>query len=574
VNILDKVFPALRHKAEVETRLFEITLMLTVIIPVFYTIYGFFYGYDWPVQLIYGSAAVIYASFYLLYLKWSTKRWLLISYYVTEFFLLALAWFPSGGTLGAVTNIFVLIFISGLLVLRVMDFRKVIVLALAIFLGFSSYEYLNPEISARYTDYSSWILDITVSNTVMLLVLALTLYFYKTEYAKDRSKLQKLNQTLKDEKLRAEASDKAKAVFLSSVSHEIRTPLNGIMGNLELLQTTGLNEEQAQLVKDLSYSGDVLNGLISDLLDISLINESGILIQKSRMNLKEVITNVIQFFIPKVALKEGNVSIHFNHDERIPAFVNGDMIRTRQVLINLINNAVKFTEEGSINVQTELINLSENQVDIRVSVNDTGIGIPDEMQSAVFDTFQRTPNLGKNGMGLGLSICKKVIEAMNGRIGLKNTSQAGSSFFFEVPYEPIQEYSEFLDTSLVEKSYSKISVLIAEDQEMNQLVIAKMLKNIGVEHITVVSDGERAVEKALSEHYDFVLMDLRMPKKDGVQAAIEILELSNTPPVILAITANATQSEMENCLSAGMKGFITKPLNLETLQSSIDKHLV
>lgn len=574
MNFKKTFFPAFAEKAPVETKLFEITLLLSNVILYFWTIFGFFFGYEWPTQFVYLSAAVIYTAFYMAYLKWSVNQSLVIAYYFAALGLLALAWLPSGGILGAISNMFVLVFVSALLVLSLKGFKKVVYASILLFIGFTVFEISNPGVAAAYLDHKKWLIDVTVSQLVMLLILAVTLFFYKKEYAKDRESLKSSNKFLAQEKVKAEASEKVKGAFLSSVSHEIRTPLNGILGNLELLQSTNLNDEQQQFVKDLNHSSDMLHGLISDLLDVAMIDETGILLQENHIDLQQIITNVVQFFIPKVALKTSNVSIHFKHDATIPKNLLGDMTRTRQVLINLINNAVKFTDEGSVVITSKLVRLSDENALVRVIVKDTGSGVPLDMRQTIFDSFQRTTNLGVNGMGLGLSVCKKVIDTMGGEIGLKETSENGSEFYFEVPFK-LNLFSKHGTSSGNTNRYSKLSVLIAEDQQVNQLVVRKMLKNLGVKNITMVEDGQRAVEQALIGNYDFILMDLRMPKKDGIQAALEILDLLKShPPVILALTANATYLEMENCLDAGMKDFITKPLTMEVLESSINKFMI
>jgi len=577
VKLSGLLFPAFKNNHPVETKLFEITLVVTIAMMYFLTFFGFYFGYLWPSLTVYSAACILYTSFYLVYLKYSISRPLIISYYTTAFVLITLAWLPSGGLMGSIITILVLLFISGLLVLRLVDFKKFIIVSFTIVIGFTIYEVINPNAAARFDDYQAWMIHTAVYNIIMLVVLGFTLLFYKKEYKRDREKLTESNYYLEKEKIKAEAADKAKAKFLTHISHEVRTPLNGILGNLEILQNTNLDEEQLQIIKDLNHSSDMLHGLISDLLDVAMIDESGMLMQETEVDLQNVITGVVQFFIPKVAMKAHNVSINFKHDQRIPNNLTGDLTRIRQVLINLVNNAVKFTEQGAVTVRTELLAIHEHMVEVKVSISDTGVGVSEDLLETIFDTFQRTVNAEANGMGLGLSVCKKIIDAMGGEIGVENTSSEGSTFYFKVPFQ-------WKGNSALSKSrhlkgranpYSSLAVLVAEDQEINQVVIKKMLHNLGITDISIAEDGQRVVEMALSRSYDFILMDLRMPRKNGIQATMEILDLLKShPPIILALTANATKFEMDSCFNVGMKDFISKPISLEVLRSSIGKHVI
>jgi len=573
---LKKFIPSLGTNVPIEVKLFEVTLILTILILYFWLVFGFFSGYENAIMVIYLGGAITYTGFYIAHKRWAVFRMMTVGYYSLLYLLLGLAWLPSGGVMGSIHNMFALIFLSGLLILKPKEFRLFIVVSLTMVLGFTVFEIVNPDAARPYTDERQWMIDIAVSNALMLSVLSFTLFFYKKEYERDRERLKASNISLSREKLRAESADRIKTSFLTNISHEIRTPLNGVLGNLDLLKRTKLSPEQALLLKDMSHCSDILHGLISDLLDITMIEEEGMVLQEDRIDLHMVVSNVIQFFIPKVALKTGNVSINYHSDKRIPKYLRGDLTRVRQVLINLVNNAVKFTDEGEINIRSVLLSKTSRQAEIKISVADTGMGIPEAQRAHIFNRFHRDDNNPSlEGIGLGLSVCKKVVEAIGGEIGLEKSAEKGSCFYFILPFKI--EGSKWDDPEIEEPTinkYSHLNVLVAEDQQVNQLVTRKMLRTLGVSNVEIAENGKKVVEMAALKAYDFILMDVRMPIMSGIEATREILKsASSRPPVIVAVTANVTKHEMQDCFEAGMRDFISKPFSLEVLRSSFEKFL-
>lgn len=569
---LKNLVPSLGSHLPIETRLFEITLVLTVVLLYFWSVFGFFFGYEWPVMSIYVGGAIIYTGFYIAFKRWSIVRMVAIGYYSLIYVMLAIAWLPSGGVMGAIHNMFVLVFLSGLLILRPRDFRLFIFFALLLVVGFTAYELSNPDAAAKYTDRLSWMIDLSVSNIVMLLVLSFTIFYYKKAYESDREKLKAANLSLQEEKRKVESADRIKTTFFNSISHEIRTPLNGIVGNLDFLRRTPLTEEQMQLVTDIGHSSDVLHGLISDILDITMMDEEGMVLQEDQIDLHHVVSNVVQFFIPKAAQKSGHVLVEYHPDERIPRHIMGDLTRIRQVLINLVNNAVKFTDEGKVVIRSELLSSTGKEAMIKIAVADTGRGIPVDQQPYIFNRFERNDSDHLSGIGLGLSVCKKIVEAIGGEIGLEWSSEEGTCFYFVLPFR-IQEPDpqEGVPPSPTQ-DFKKLRVLVAEDQQINQMVARKMLSNLGIQQIDMAGDGEQAVQMAAATEYDFILMDVRMPLKNGIEAAAEILAAGKGHlPVIVAVTANVTNHEMQQCFSVGMKDFISKPFTLEVLRASFEK---
>ncbi|MFH6984932.1 ATP-binding protein [Marinoscillum luteum] len=563
-----------------EVKLFDVILVLTTLVLYFWLafwfIFSYFSKYESDFLWLYTAGSLIFTGFYLVRRNWSFHKWMTLIYYIIVYSLLGIAWLPSGGVTGSIHNMFVLVFLSGMLVLKPKQYRLFIGLSMTFAMGYTFYEILNPDYAKPFLDHTEHMIDLAASNALMLTILSFTLFFYKKEYEKDRERLKASNISLSREKLRAESADRIKTSFLTNISHEIRTPLNGVLGNLDLLKRTKLSPEQALLLKDMSHCSDILHGLISDLLDITMIEEEGMVLQEDRIDLHMVVSNVIQFFIPKVALKTGNVSINYHSDKRIPKYLRGDLTRVRQVLINLVNNAVKFTDEGEINIRSVLLSKTSRQAEIKISVADTGIGIPEDQRAHIFNRFHRDDNNpSMEGIGLGLSVCKKVVETIGGEIGLEKSKEKGSCFYFILPFKI--EGSKWEDREIEEPTinkYSHLNVLVAEDQQVNQLVTRKMLRTLGVSNVEIAENGKRVVEMAALKAYDFILMDVRMPIMSGIEATREILKsASSRPPVIVAVTANVTKHEMQDCFEAGMRDFISKPFSLEVLRSSFEKFL-
>ncbi|WP_421894039.1 ATP-binding protein [Marinoscillum sp.] len=578
--ILKKIIPSLGTSAPIEVKLFDVILVLTTMVLyfwlVFWSVFSYFSRYESDFLLLYTAGSLIFTGFYFVRRNWPFYKWMTLLYYLLVYLLLGIAWLPAGGVTGSIHNMFVLIFLSGLLILRPKQFKMFIGISMTFVLGYTCFEILNPDSAKPFLDHTERMIDLAASNVLMLTILSFTLFFYKREYERDRERLKSSNILLSREKLRAESADRIKTTFLTNISHEIRTPLNGVLGNLDLLKRTDLSPEQALLLKDMSHCSDILHGLISDLLDMTMIEEEGMVLQEDRIDLHMVVSNVIQFFIPKVAMKKEKVSINYHADKRIPRYLKGDLTRVRQVLINLVNNAVKFTDEGEVNIRSMLLSKTSRQAEIKISISDTGMGIPEGQRANIFDKFHRNDtNTTLEGIGLGLSVCKKVVEAIGGEIGLEKQAGMGSSFYFILPFKIegskwVNQEEPELDTC----RYSNLNVLVAEDQQVNQLVTRKMLGTLGISNVEIAENGKMVVEMAASKAYDFILMDIRMPMMSGIEATREILKSASAkPPVIVAVTANVTKHEMKDCFEAGMRDFISKPFSLEVLRSSFEKFL-
>jgi PAS domain S-box-containing protein len=374
---------------------------------------------------------------------------------------------------------------------------------------------------------------------------------------------------------KAEAAEKSQEEFLANMSHEIRTPMNGIIGMTEIMERTPMNDQQKEFLAVIKVSADHLMELINDVLDFSKIKAGKLSIDPVSFNLHQRIEQALSTLQSRADQK--GLSLSVNVDSKIPAWLYGDPHRLQQVLINLISNAIKFTAVGSVALNVELIGVNDDEVTIRFAVQDTGIGIEKENIKKIFESFAQAENntaIQFGGTGLGLTISKRLVELQGGSIDVKSEPGTGSEFSFTIPYTMVMQDGEIeAKEGISMNPFPGKKVLIVEDNVMNQIVLRQYLKNLEVQTETA-NNGQIAVDMlATNNHFDLIILDLRMPVMDGFKTALYIREQMDLSTPIIAFTASALRSEKERCLALGMNEYLTKPFKGEDLYLQLRKYL-
>ncbi|MEZ5023342.1 MAG: ATP-binding protein [Chitinophagales bacterium] len=385
----------------------------------------------------------------------------------------------------------------------------------------------------------------------------------------------KRTEKLKQERQLADQKALYKTKFLTNMSHELRTPMNAIMGLNTLMLGSELNEKQKEYTKAIHLSCENLLWIINDILDQAKIESGKLKIKSEPFNIKAVIDQVKLLLINKI--QEKDIQFILKLDETIPESVIGDPIRIFQVLTNLIGNAIKFTEEGSITVSVTQQETKNETANLLFEVEDTGIGIQKDQLESIFKSFEqvgstKTKNFGNQGTGLGLSIAKELVELMGGEIKVESEFNQGSKFYFTLPF---QIAKETLKNEKTEQQYipEGLKILLVEDTPMNQFVAVELLqKHLKNPIIEKANNGKEALDKIENKSYDLVLMDIKMPIMDGLEATQLIRAkgenyYKNIP--ILGLTANAIPQQIEACFNAGMNECVTKPINIDELTNKI-----
>ncbi|UUM31788.1 response regulator [Vibrio japonicus] len=378
-------------------------------------------------------------------------------------------------------------------------------------------------------------------------------------------------QQLKQAQLKAEQANKSKSRFLAMMSHELRTPLNAVLGYIDVLSQDKKLTTQLDILEQMESSAEHLLVLINDILELSRIESGGFQVKLRWVNLHSEFTYILEHFHHLSTAKglDFSTSIEFEKD----MLFHLDPARVMQIVFNLLGNAVKFTESGSVSLKAQLVNSN-----LTITVQDTGIGIDESRLQAVFSQFKQADDSitrKYGGSGLGLTISKHLVELMNGEIALESSLGEGSTFSIKLPVSVKSELNEeHIANNIVNVPTSSLKILVVEDTETNQMVIKLLLEKLG-HKVVMLSNGEESVDylKENMHHVDLIFMDVSMPVMDGITATRKIRQFCTKTPII-ALTAHAMDQDKQTCLDAGMNAFVSKPIRSAEIQSAIETVLI
>lgn len=533
------------------------------------------FDYHWLVKI---NIVILFVTYLSLFIQHKSKKKFKNLYFPFIFvtlYVLIVNWFFLGGYKGETPVYF---FMSSLVFVMILEKKKdwiiISTVCLIVLLLLSTIQFLYPHLILRFSDmhYSQ-----SIAMNCILCMIGIFGLMTQMRYRLNENKiqLQNRNEALK------KATD-AKTTFLANMSHEIRTPMNGLIGMTSILANTKLDTEQKDYVETIRISGEKLLRIVNEILDFSKIEAGEIVLEDIPFSIKKCMDEVIEICKPKATKNKIGLELIVENKVLSTLFVKGDPSKLRQVVLNLVDNAIKFTTQGHVKLHLDVYEQQQQYLKIEFRISDTGIGISDENKKKLFKKFSQldashTRRFG--GSGLGLVIVKELVELMGGTIGYESILNQGSTFYFNLPFEIVSDHE--INTYGLQKSNSdkedielelqNIEILVAEDDRINQKLAQKLFSKLGIEP-DIAFNGLQATEYANQKNYDLIFMDLQMPEMDGFDATTKILEnKSSHPPLIIALTANVLEEDKQRCFDLGMVDYLAKPITLKSVKTILKK---
>jgi signal transduction histidine kinase/CheY-like chemotaxis protein len=504
----------------------------------------------WVITFTWFTLAAI-ALFRPRYDYWCARSWVLLSVIISPILILSNGLVPA--TLISLATIFP--------VMLVKNYWRLFAVII-----FASCTLLVPFADLPY-DKAIW-LRLSISNAVVaIMVLALVTYLEQA-LVLSLDKSDEMNKAL----IREREANQTQAKFLATMSHEIRTPMNGILGLLEVMLSTNVSEQQRSHLEKIKYSGDVLHRVLNDILDFSKLTAGKLIIENVPINIDQLIIDTSAVFQSQAQFK--GIELDFCVDNNVKPSLTGDPTRITQVMNNLVNNAIKFTDTGKVNIGLAITYQTDTMQTLEFCVSDTGIGIPNNSKERIFTAFTQADDSTARkfgGTGLGLKIAKNLVEQMGGQIWVNSVENVGSQFFFTLSLIVSKEHP--INKKAVKHSRIHFTgrVLVAEDNDINQVVAQQVLLSYGLK-VDLADDGQQCIDALENAHYDLVFMDLHMPNIDGFEAC-SIIRKTHPDIPIVALTAAVLKDEVQKALDVGMNSHLSKPIDHVQLKNILNRYL-
>jgi signal transduction histidine kinase/CheY-like chemotaxis protein len=504
----------------------------------------------WVITCTWFTLAAI-ALFRPQYNHWCAKSWVLISVPLVPLIILSNGLIPA--TLISLATIFPVMLVKHYWRL----FAVIIIASSTLLVPFADLPY----------DNAIW-LRLCISNAIVAIMVLALVSFLEHALVASLDKSDEINKAL----IREREANQTQSKFLATMSHEIRTPMNGILGLLDVLLSADVSEQQRSHLEKIKYSGDVLQRVLNDILDFSKLSAGKLIIENVPISIQQLITDISVIFQSEAQLKGIDLSFHL--DNNVKPSLMGDPTRITQIMNNLVNNAIKFTAKGKVNIAVDISHQTATMQTLEFCISDTGMGITHDNKESIFSAFTQADDSTARrfgGTGLGLKIAKNLVEQMGGQIWVNSVEQQGSQFFFTLSLRVTKEPP--INKKAVKHRRTQFSgnVLVAEDNEINQVVAQEVLLSYGLK-VALASDGQQCIDALKQAQYDLVFMDLHMPNVDGFEACSIIRQTHPNIPIV-ALTAAVLKDEVQKALDVGMNSHLAKPLEHVQLKNVLTRYL-